>query len=425
MIQGRGFHKEQEEQTVSRKILIVTTVSGFLWQFERGNVALLKNMGIEIHYASNFENPVYAFDRHYFRKNGIHTHHLSISKSPFHIRKNFKALKKLIHLIRKENIDVIHCHTPMGAVLGRLAGRLAGNQVKVIYTAHGFHFYKGAPLRNWLLYYPAERFLARYTDCLVTVNKEDQKMAEKFKLKHNGNTARIPGVGLDLNKFRPMPWLREQVREQLGVKKGQVCLMTSASLNRDKNHQLAIRALSRISHMDFQYFICGEGLEREKLEELIHLLGLQDRVHFLGYCRDMEYLLQGADLFLFPSVREGFGMAPLEALACGKPVIAADNRGIREYLQHEKNGMVCSGSSSAEFANAITELLSDKNRRNQMAKQGTNDVKKFASVFSDAVMQQVYGTIFASAGKGAVHENLSTYQRDHECLQSSELRNSM
>lgn len=378
------------------KILIITTVSGFLWQFEQGNIRILRDMGIEIHYASNFDHPAYSFDDAFFRKNGIITHSIPICKSPYRLRENARALGMLLDLIRRESIDVIHCHTPVGAVLGRLAGRLARRKVRVIYTAHGFHFYKGAPWKNWILYYPAERLLARYTDCLVTINEEDRKSARRFRLKKGGQVHRIPGVGVNLERYGFRPWLREKARRRLGVRQGQLCILTAALLDRDKNYQTVLEALAQLTDLDFQYFICGEGPYRQALEAQIQRLGLQDKVHLLGFCRDMELLLQGADLFLFPSLREGLGMAALEAMACQKPVICADNRGTREYLRHMENGMVCSGEDHQSFARAIRKMACDPGLQRRLAKQGQKDVTEhFSHHRAEEIMRRIYREIFS------------------------------
>ena len=156
-----------------RKVLFVTTISGFLPQFEKNDVKLLGEMGCQVHYASNFRNPVYAFDEKELKSQGIFLHHIDIAKSPVKIRENIAAIRQLRTVIEENDIDIIHCHNPMGGVAGRAAAGTGRRRPYVIYTAHGFHFYKGAPLLNWLLFYPAERFLARFTNQLVTINKED------------------------------------------------------------------------------------------------------------------------------------------------------------------------------------------------------------------------------------------------------------
>ena len=165
-----------------KKILIVTTVGGFLPQFEMNDVKLLMEQGYEIHYASNFQNPVYQLDREALEAKGLKLHPIDIQKSPAKIGRNLKALFQLCTILREEDVSVVHCHNPMGGVLGRIAATCLPKHKRpyVIYTAHGFHFYRGAPFFNWMFFYPTERLLAGCTDCLITINHEDAQRAEKF-----------------------------------------------------------------------------------------------------------------------------------------------------------------------------------------------------------------------------------------------------
>lgn len=400
---------------MTHKVLIVTTVSGFLWQFEKNTVEILKSQNAEIHYASNFENPAYAFDQKYFEENRIQIHPISIQKSPYRLKDNFSAWKSLMEIIEKEEIDTLHCHTPVGAVLGRLAARFSKRQVKVIYTAHGFHFYKGAGLKNWLLYYQAERFLARYTDILVTINREDEKRARDFSLKDSGWVMKIPGVGVDRDKFRVRFEKRQEARAALGVKGEELCLLTAALLDKEKNYQTVLHALTQIKDMAFRYYICGEGPYRKALEEQTASLGLKEKVVFLGFRRDLDFLLQGVDIFLFPSLREGLGMAALEAMACGVPVVGADNRGTREYIRHGENGLLCQPRNAGDFAVAIRILAQNPSLRNKMAVRARKDSWRFGAEESRLYMEQVYRI----AWKGEDHPGYkSKNQRNHEPLQS-------
>lgn len=339
------------------KVLIVTTVSGFLYQFEQNSVELWKERGAKLHYASNFARKAYEFDDDFFEKNEIMCHPLPIEKSPWKLGKNFRALKALVEIVRREEIDILHCHNPVGGVLGRLAARLSGRKMHVIYTAHGFHFYKGAPMINWLLYYPAEYLMARYTDTLITINGEDRMAAGRFRLKAGGRVFQIPGVGVDTERFSPQPGQREAARKILGVKEGELCLLTAALLDKDKNHSIILQLLEEWKREEdfppLKYVICGEGTYREALEREVRERGLEELVSFAGFRQDLAFLLQGADLFLFPSLREGLGMAALEAMACGLPVAAADNRGVREYVRHGNNGFLCDGRSVGDFKMAI------------------------------------------------------------------------
>lgn len=400
---------------MTHKVLIVTTVSGFLWQFEKNTVEILKSRNAQIHYASNFENPAYVFDQGYFEDKGIVTHPIPIQKSPYQIKENFRALKGLIKIIEKEEIDTLHCHTPVGAVLGRLAARLSKRKVTVIYTAHGFHFYKGAGLKNWLLYYQAERFLARYTDILVTINREDEKRARSFSLRDSGWVMKIPGVGVDREKFRVQFEKRQEARQALGLGSGELCLLTAALLDKEKNYQTVLKALEKLKDLPFRYYICGEGPYRQALEEQTARLGLEEKVIFLGFRKDLDFLLQGADIFLFPSVREGLGMAALEAMACGVPVIGADNRGTREYIRHGENGLLCPPRNAEDFATAIHILYKNPILRRKMAVKARKDSWRFGQEESRLYMEQVYKI----AWKGDEENDFRTKdQRHHEPLQS-------
>ena len=132
--------------------LIITTISGFVPQFEMNDVRILQENGYTVHYASDFENPIYNIDQTQLKRDGLILHHIDIRKSPFQITKNTKAFLQLKQIIRKEQISLVHCHNPMGGVVGRLAAKASGREPYVVYTAHGFHFYEGAPKKNWLLY---------------------------------------------------------------------------------------------------------------------------------------------------------------------------------------------------------------------------------------------------------------------------------
>ena len=400
---------------MKHRVLIITTVSGFLWQFEKNSVEILKKAGAESHYASNFQHPAYEFDPSYFEKNGIRIHHIPIEKLPWKLGRNFRALVRLAAIIRRENIDTVHCHNPVGGLLGRLAARLSGRRPAVIYTAHGFHFYQGAPARNWLLYYTAERFLARCTDVLITINKEDEECARRFRLKRGGNVFRIPGTGVDTRRYMPRPWLREEARRRMGVKKDEFCLLTAALLDPEKNHETVLRMLAGLeekTELPIRYVICGDGPHRRVLEELTRKWGLEDQVIFLGFCTDLEVLLQGADVFLFPSLREGLGMAALEAMACGVPVVAARNRGTVEYVRNGENGFLCEGRSPEDFRDAVLLLQSEPALREAAARRAAGDSLAFGSGRTEKAVEQIYRMIWRE------REDECEGKRDHERVQS-------
>ena len=212
-----------------KNVLIITTVSGFVPQFERNNLKILQNMGYRVHYASNFKNPHYGFDNQRLKGTGIICHQVDFERSPFCIRQNLQAYRQVKDLLKKIPFDFIHCHTPMGGVIGRLAAenfrrkkQEEQTEIKVLYTAHGFHFFRGAPLLNWLLYYPAERWLAHYTDSLITINNEDYRRAKRFHLRKNGTVWKVNGVGINMEAYQNITIDREKKRADKTAKANEI-----------------------------------------------------------------------------------------------------------------------------------------------------------------------------------------------------------
>lgn len=376
-----------------KNVLIITTISGFVPQFEMNDVKLLQENGYTVHYASDFENSVYNIDQKELEERGMRLHHIDIQKSPFRFKDNRKAFRQLIKIIDEEEISLVHCHNPMGGVVGRMAVRFSKRHPYVIYTAHGFHFYKGAPLTNWILFYTAERFLARYTNRLITINREDYERAKKFRLQRNGKLETIPGVGVDLIKFRKREELRQQKRQELGIPEGAFHIVSVGELNDNKNHAVMIETVARLADTGIYYTICGKGPAAKKLRNLIESYHLEERVQLLGYRNDIEEVLQSADCFAFPSKREGLGIAALEAMACEVPVIAADNRGTREYMRQGENGIVCGTRRAEEFALAIMELKRGFGLREKMAENCRKMAENFSIEVTDKIMRRVYGEI--------------------------------
>ena len=380
--------KKVKDEKTGRNILILTTISGFVQKFEMNDIHILQEMGWKIHYASNFDNPIYECDRDFLEREGIICHNIPIQKSPAAVRENRKALREILHIIKDNHIEAVHCHNPIGGVLGRMAGTLSVRHPYVLYTAHGFHFYHGAPKMNWMIYYPVEKMLAHHTDQIITINQEDYRNAKKFRLRRNGTVTQIPGVGLQREKFYRNENLRVEMRNKLGIAEDQFFFLSVGELNENKNHAVAIKALSKIQNSKIRYGICGEGPGREKLEKLIHELGLGEQVTLYGYQKDISSYYQAADCFVFPSIREGLGMASIEAMGSGLPLIVGDNRGTREYAM--ENAIVCAPEDVVAFACAFMKVLTDENARSEMAKQSEMLAEKFTIEQTDRIMRKVY-----------------------------------
>lgn len=313
-----------------KKFLIVAHYSRFLVQFEMNNVKILQDMGYEVHYATNYEQEdMYADAPRKIRESGVVLHQIDFVRSPYRIADNIKAYRQLVSLMEKEKFAGVHCHTPMAGALARLAANKTKTK-PVLYTAHGFHFYKGCPIQNRLIYETAERFLARYTDAQITINDEDYQAAQTFKLR--GQAYKIPGVGVEVKKIRELKVDRVAKRKELGIPEDAFVMISVGELNKNKNHSIAIKAFAKADIPNSYYIICGEGGLKSELKELSHNLNVGDRVKLLGFRKDVRQMLKISDLFVFPSFREGLSLSLMEALSAGIPCIASNIRGNRDLL---------------------------------------------------------------------------------------------
>lgn len=379
---------------MKKKILIVTSVWGFLAKFGKEDVRVLQESGYEVHYASNKDNPIYQFPENIYETMNVIFHNIAIWQSPFGIRQNARAIKQIRDLVNSEGIAVIHCHTPSGGLVARLAG--IGLPVKVIYTVHGFHFYKGAGKLHNLIYYSIEKFLSFFTDIIVTVNQEDYMAAHKMNQRIG--TFQIPGVGLDREFFRETSLeQRKAAKEKLGMK-DKFFIISVGELRENKNPEVIIRALAVLKEkgMDistFRYGLLGAGKQEEQLRSLILEKGLSDNVVFYGYQSDVRPYLQAADILAFPTIREGLGMAALEAMAMGVAVLAADNRGTREFMVDKENGYVCKQNNPYDYAAFIEKMYEEQKQwcmDMEKRKQIRKSTEKFDKKNTIAVMREVY-----------------------------------
>ena len=304
------------------KILFVATLSITINSFFKPHIEMLVHGGNQVDIACNYEEV--PLDGRY-EELGCKIYQVGLSRAPLS-KENYKAVSQLKSIVKSGRYDIIHCHTPNASVLTRMICRkLRKNGTRVFYTAHGFHFYKGAPKKNWLLFYPTEKLCARFTDKLITINNEDYQLAKK-KLKAK-EVCYVPGVGVDLSRFGTASVDKKAKRQQLGIPEDARLLFSVGELNDNKNHKLVIEALARLEGTDIHYVVAGKGYKHDSLCELAVRLGVSDRVHFLGYRNDVAELYSAADIFCFPSIREGLSVALMEAMASKLPVICSNIRG--------------------------------------------------------------------------------------------------
>jgi len=363
-----------------RRALIVTTVSGFLPQFEMSNVEILQNKGYEIHYASNFDYPFYGHDNSRLEGTGIICHQVDFQRSPYKM-KNIIVFRQIEVLLEKFNFDLIHCHTPMAAVITRLVAK-RDKVGTVIYTAHGFHFFKGAPLLNWVLYYPLERLLARRTDMIITINHEDYQAAQKFKCRF---VEYVPGVGVDIEIKIKKPL----DRKYMGFE-NKILLLSVGELSKRKNHEVIIRALGRLKNPDLVYLICGQGASLDYLKKLAVENGVENQVLFWGYIEDIYAVYAITDIFLLPSLQEGLSRALLEAMAAGLPIIASSIRGNNDLIVHQKNGLLVDIADVKAYAEAIDYLIHHPEVMDSMKEQNLKMIKKYDRKLINSKMRCLY-----------------------------------
>lgn len=369
-----------------KKVLFVATVVKLhIMVFHIPYLEWFKKKGYEVHVASrnDYENKeeckVPFCDKF---------HDLSFERSPLK-KSNLHVYRELKNIIDSNEYEIIHCHTPTGGAIGRLAAQGARKKgTKVIYTAHGFHFFKGAPILNWLLYYPIEKLLARYTDTLITINKEDYERAKsKFKAKR---VEYIPGIGIDLKKINTMEVDRGLKRSQLGLPKGAFIVLSVGELNKNKNHEVVIRAIRKIDNFKIQYIICGQGHLDGHLRNLSKELDIENQVHLLGFRKDIAEICKVSDVFAFPSYREGLSVALMEAMANGLPVVCSNIRGNSDLIEDGKGGYLVEPADIQGFAKYIKDLIEDSRLRSEFGGFNHKKIENYSIENVLKEMEEIY-----------------------------------
>lgn len=372
------------------KLLFITNIGGakFSVGFCQTSMEACKKLEMEYHVVANRSKSTPQQIESDEKQYDVRLHHANINRSPFS-KSNMQAYKQIVKIIEKEGIDCIHCNTPVGGLLGRLCGKRA-KVPKIIYTAHGFHFYKGAPFLNWLLYYPVERLLAHYTDALITINREDYAIAQKFRLRRGGRVYYVPGVGVDTEAFSAVADVRSKLLEDQKIPADAVLLLSSGELNANKNTESIIRALHALQEPKAHYLICGTGPLQEPLKRLAIELGLENQVHFLGYRSDMKELLRAADIFVMPSFREGLSRSLMEAMASGLPCLVSRVRGNVDLIEDGVGGYLYAPSDSKGFAGGIRRLLDSPELRASMGQANWKTIQAFDVRVVEKQIEDIY-----------------------------------
>lgn len=353
------------------KLLFISNITNSITNFCIPSYLACEKLNIEFHLASNLD----GFNNIEKSYKNINLHNIKCGRSPFSL-KNFHAYKEVCKIIEENNITYIHCNTPIGGILGRLCGRKYKVK-KVIYTAHGFHFYSGASVFNKLLFKTAEKMMARLTDCLITMNEEDYLAAKKMHLKKGGYVYKVPGVGINTNEFFKIMLDKEIYKKNLGLKKEDFICIGVGDLVKNKNFETTIKAIKYLNMDNVHYLICGDGPERENLNKLVREINIVEQVHFLGFRQDIKELLAISDCFLFASLREGLPRSTMEAMATGLPCIVSKIRGNVDLIDEQLGGFCVSKKDFVSFSNSLKHIIESQSLREKMGQYNMNKIKNF------------------------------------------------
>lgn len=366
-------------EKLMKKVLFVASVTRHINTFHIPYLKYFKDNGYEVHVASKGEENIKYCDKHF---------NVDFERSPFK-KNNLKAYKELKKIIKEGDYSIIHCHTPVASALTRLAAKKARkNGTKVFCTAHGFHFYKGAPTKNWVIFYPVEKYLSKYTDTLITINEEDYEFAKK-KLNAK-RIAHTHGVGVDPNRFSfdMSDGDRNLIRSKFNIGELDFLMMYTAELNDNKNQQMLIDAMKILvkKYPNIKLLLVGDGVLKEKFEKEIEENFLQNNILLLGYRTDIPELLKIADLYVATSKREGLPVNIIEAMISGLPLVVTNSRGQRELVEDGKNGYVVEIGDVDTLVKRIISIYSDIRIREQVVSNAKDGVNKY---LIDNVMKEM------------------------------------
>lgn len=374
---------------MNKRVLMVATVPSMIGQFNRNNIKILKDLGYDVDIAADFnDTSVWAEEKtqqfiQEMKSEGNRCFQIDFSRDALNIADHIKSFNQVLKLIRNRKYGFIHTHTPIASAIVRVAAVVA--KTKVIYTAHGFHFFKGAPLKNWLIYYPIEWICSFFTDVLITITKEDYRLAKRHM--HTKKVVYVPGVGVDTNKFKNGNG--DKIRKELGIDKNDLMLLSVGELNENKNHEMVIRALAKMDHPPV-YVIVGRGDLKDHLQSVADELGI--KLILTGYRNDVVDFYHAADIYCLPSIREGLNVSIMEAMASGLPVVCGNIRGNKDMIDPGKGGLLCDPMSVHFFAKAF-DISKDKYIRDTYGKHNIQKIDGFSVNKVNTRMNKIYSLV--------------------------------
>ncbi len=375
-----------------KKMLMIASTASMIEQFNMYNINVLQQLGYTVEVACNFKDGNTCSEQKIkdlkvkLDKINVKYYDMDFCRSPFS-KMTFVAYRQIKNIIKDNNYTLIHCHTPVCGILTRLvSNKYRKKGTKVIYTAHGFHFFKGAPLKNWLMYYTAEKICSRFTDSLITINKEDFDIAKrKF---HAKKVYYIPGVGVNTSKFINVDIDSSQKRRSIGLTDENIIILSVGELSKRKNHEVVIKALGKINNPNIYYIIVGIGENKGYLERIAK----ENNVNLclLGYRTDIDELCNIADVFCFPSLQEGLPVALMEAMGSGLPCVVSYIRGNTDLIIEGKGGYLVDPLNDIDFYKNINILVNDETKRFEFGNYNQKTVLNFDINNVNKSMKEIY-----------------------------------
>ena len=382
----------------NKRILQLASVASMIDLFNKDNIDILDGFGAKIDVAANFQEGSITSQE---RVNEYHQELVNrdidvidypCPRSIFRIGDIIRSYKMIKELADGRHYSIVHCHSPIGGVIARLACRKARkNGTKVVYTAHGFHFFKGAPLLNWIIFYPIEKFCSRITDVLITINKEDFKRAKDWE------TCRVElvhGIGVHTEEFLNEDVDRKKLRKQFGFHDDDFVFMSTGQVSIRKNHEVIIRAIAKIENPRVKYLIVGFGELEDKHKTLVNELGIEKRVIFAGYRGDVKQLLHAVDAYAFPSLQEGLPVALMEAMSVGLPVVCSMIRGNMDLIENGRGGFLYDCHDADGFADGMQKIVLGKGK--EMGEINIETMKNFDIKTVNSQMRNLYSELLNS-----------------------------
>ena len=390
--------------SASKKALMHAHTAYMVTQFNIDNVKILQDLGYTVDVACCWADDDSALSPEAMKARrkmlddlGCRVIETASLRKIFNISELSKAYKQLKHEVETNRYEIVHTQSPIGGVICRLACRKARKLygTKVIYAAHGFHFFKGAPLKNWLVFYNVEKYCSKFTDLLITINQEDYKNAQKFKAKE---VVYVPGAGVDTNKFVASPDGRDRIRKELDIDDDTTVLLSVGELIPRKNHVEVLEALKQMKDAGrdykIKYLIAGRGKIAQELQDKINELGLQDQVQMLGFRSDVADIFAASDIYVFPSHQEGLPVALMEAMSVGMPVVCSRIRGNVDLIEEGVGGYLFDSKDASTLVTALDRMMAKAEiDRRAMGSHNVAVMENFDKAHVNTRMKEIYSNL--------------------------------